>query len=83
MEDFEMTLEVPEAAKIRFWLGEIPSTSVGVFVYVESKDRASISISIEGEERFVVDISDRGNRINVVKSPNQAAALDRQKDGGQ
>ena len=67
MQDFEMSLDKNESAKIRAWLGEIPSTSVSVFLWAESSDIMSVSINVEGKERFVVKISDRGNRIKIEK----------------
>ena len=68
MQDFEMRLDNGESAKIGIELGAIPAISVGVFVWSKSSDQTSVAIMVEGEEKFVVEVSDRGKRITVKKN---------------
>ena len=65
MKDFDVTLDESEAISIRACLGEIPSTFARVFVWAESADQITVSIEIEGEEKFAVRVADRGNRIKA------------------
>lgn len=69
MEDFSMTLCEKESATVHTRLGSrIPKTAVSCFLWAEKANSFSIAISVEGAERFVVEVSDRGNVIDVTKS---------------
>lgn len=38
------------------------------FLWAEEDNKFSIAIEIKGEERFVIEVSGRGNKIEVIKN---------------
>ena len=69
MDDLEMTLDPLECGKLRVWQGKrVPKTPICIFIYAETEEKLSVAISVEDDERFVVEVSKRGDKIQVIKN---------------
>lgn len=64
MQDFEMTIETTETARIFFRQGKEDKQ---VFLWAEHADRFTVAISDERGERHVIGISSNGT-IETIKS---------------
>jgi hypothetical protein len=64
MKDFEMTLENGESAKIYAYQGEeVPMETICVFLCQNKPNSFAIAVEVNGCEKHVVEISDRGHKI--------------------
>jgi hypothetical protein len=67
MEDFALTLEETEAIKVYNYQGEARPTLISCFVMAERNNKFSVAIEVEGTEKMVIEISDRGHKIEVIR----------------
>lgn len=64
MKDVALTLDLGESIQIYFYQNK---RSGMVFVWQEDEDKVAVSINIDGAERFVVEITNEGKTIEVIK----------------
>lgn len=64
MNDCQIDIAEMEAVKIGSYLGpNMSKNRIDTFVWQEDKDMLSISISVEGREECIIEVSDKGNKI--------------------
>lgn len=65
MKDFSFVLDTEESVNVGATIGDIPKSDINLFIWQENEDRLILSINVEGKERAVVTVSDRGKRIKM------------------
>lgn len=64
MDDCQIDIAEMEAVKVGSYLGSnIPKNRIDTFIWQKDQDMMSISISVEGQEECIIEISNKGNKI--------------------